>query len=203
MESFQPLAPTAAHESETGTSDPKKNSRKPRGRVSSVSKVLTKPVKKNKEPVKLPGDLSFDLNCYSITITKNGGDIATEYLDIMSEFLKCYCHRGAFSLEVGTRAFNLHIQGVIELRYPTTPTYAKQLAKFIKLQLPTKTGHKVSVKPFSKTQTFVAMIGYVLKDEGKPHFQIKTHNVDTNTIRDGHITHSAMRTSIDDNRKVC
>ncbi len=38
-------------------------------------------------------------------------------------------------------------------------------------------GHKIIVKPLGAGQSFTAMIGYITKDQGQPHFQIKTVNV--------------------------
>lgn len=43
---------------------------------------------------KLPGDSTFPTTAWSLTITKINGDIPTEYLTNISEFLKKYCLRG-------------------------------------------------------------------------------------------------------------
>jgi hypothetical protein len=43
---------------------------------------------------KLPGDITFPLNSFSLTITKTGGDIAVELLEILEAFLKQHCTKG-------------------------------------------------------------------------------------------------------------
>jgi hypothetical protein len=78
---------------------------------------------------------------------------------------------GAVSLEVGARAFNLHIQGVFEANYPRAPKHVKLLADYVRKLIPFPKGHKVALKPLTSTQTFVSMIGYVFKDHGKSHFR--------------------------------
>ena len=37
-------------------------------------------------------------------------------------------------------------------------------------------GYKIMIKPFAKAQTVSAMLGYVTKDEGLAHYQIRLHN---------------------------
>jgi hypothetical protein len=89
--------------------------------------------KSNDNLEKFPGDKSFPVNCFSVTVTKNGGDIQTEYLDIMDNFLKQHCLRGAFSLEVGTRAFNLHLQ--VSLNLDTTTTTKQFRLEIFKISI--------------------------------------------------------------------
>ena len=43
---------------------------------------------------KLPGDISFPLTCWSLTVTKTGGDIHKSLLDNMNNFLQDVCTRG-------------------------------------------------------------------------------------------------------------
>ena len=43
---------------------------------------------------KQPGDVSFPLTCWSLTVTKSGGDIHTSLLDNMNQFLQDNCTRG-------------------------------------------------------------------------------------------------------------
>ena len=99
--------------------------------------------------------------------------IQLSLLDIIDDFVTANCIKGAISTEVGSRAHNLHIQGVIELHYPRAPTYVKILTQFVKDLIPDRKGHKVIVKPFTLSQTFQTMVGYVFKDQGKPHFQTR------------------------------
>jgi len=43
-------------------------------------------------------------------------------------------------------------------------------------------GYKIMLKPFEKAQSVSAMIGYVTKDEGKPHYQIRAHNISAQVL---------------------
>jgi hypothetical protein len=50
--------------------------------------------------------------------------------------------------------------------------------KFIRRLIPQNgKGHKIILKPLAKTQSLEAMIGYITKDQGQPHYQIKTFNI--------------------------
>jgi CRISPR/Cas system-associated protein Cas10 (large subunit of type III CRISPR-Cas system) len=45
---------------------------------------------------------------------------------------------GGIATEVGSRAFRFHIQGVFEIRYPTSLVYQKELGNYIYYYLYTK-----------------------------------------------------------------
>ena len=130
-------------------------------------------LKSDNKQMKPIGHIDYPVTSFSLTIVKSGGDIQTCLLDIIGNFITDKCLRGAVSTEVGSRAHNLHLQGVIELHFPRAPTYVKILCKYIKDLLPDKKGHKVACKPFNTSQNFAAMVGYVFKDQDKPHFQTR------------------------------
>ena len=106
-------------------------------------KVFKKPIKivkaaaslKKGSPIvdKLPGDSSYPLSSWSVTITKTKDDVSIHVLEIMHDFVKAYCTRGAMATEVGPRAHNFHVQGVMTLYYPTTAPFKKALSKYIDL----------------------------------------------------------------------
>lgn len=79
--------------------------------------------------LKLPGDSSYPVSSWSITVTKTKDDVSVHVLEIMFDFLKNHCLRGAVATEVGPRAHNFHVQGVMTLHYPTTPPFKKSLSK--------------------------------------------------------------------------
>lgn len=142
---------------------------KTRGRPPKIQKTVEE---------KLPGDLTFPETDFSLTITKTGEDVSLELLDILYEFLLQYCVKGGVSFEVGARAFNLHIQGLFRIHYPKTKEFVKKLQSFIKKLLPQKgKGYKVNLKPLAGGQSFSAMIGYITKDVGQAHYQIRSHNI--------------------------
>ena len=49
---------------------------------------------------KQPGDVSFPLTCWSLTITRTGMDIHTSLLDNMNQFLQDVCTRGLFIIKI-------------------------------------------------------------------------------------------------------
>ena len=82
---------------------------------------------------KLPGDSSYPLSSWSVTITKTKDDVSIHVLEIMHDFIKAYCTRGAMATEVGPRAHNFHVQGVMTLHYPTTAQFKKALSMYINI----------------------------------------------------------------------
>ena len=139
-----------------------------------VAKNPSKKFSKSNLPALKPiGHPDYPVTSFSLTIVKSGGDIQTSLLDTIGDFVKSKCLRGAVSTEVGSRAHNLHLQGIIEIHYPRSPSHVKLLCQYIKNLIPDKKGHKVACKPLSLSQTFKTMVGYVFKDQGKPHFQTR------------------------------
>jgi hypothetical protein len=116
---------------------------------------------------KPPVDSSFPINDFSLTITRAVADIPLLYLEIIYEFYTKYTLKGGVSTEVGSRAFQLHLQGAFRMRYPTHKMYMNELTKMIRKLLP-QSGFriKVLVKPFGLLQSFTPMIGYITKDQG-------------------------------------
>jgi hypothetical protein len=106
------------------------------------------------------------------------GDIALSTLDVIDLFHQNYCIKGGVSTEVGSRAHKLHLQGIFRTRYPTAQQFQKEMNKFVKALLPSKgKGYRVLAKPLARTQDFVTMCGYILKDEGQPWFQHRVFNI--------------------------
>jgi hypothetical protein len=180
-----------------------------------VSGNTTAPAKKRGRPftkirtaiansleLKDPGDSTFPVNSFSLTVNKNDGDICLSILDIVISWIKTHCISGGVSTEVGKRAHNLHLQGVLEMRYPITKPYQTRLSSILKKLLPPGGGYRVLVKPLSTGQTIPAMIGYITKDQGEPHYQIRTHNITAQQLTNGRRDHECLLTSFDDNKKI-
>ena len=124
------------------------------------------------------GHSSLPLNSFSLTISKIKGDVDPSLLDGVQAVLQPISTKFVLGLEVGIRAFNMHIQGVISLLMPKTDVYVRELKTIIKQVLPLRgKGFKIQIKPFSIGQTFSSMIGYCTKDQGKGHYQFRVHNV--------------------------
>ena len=124
------------------------------------------------------GHPSLPLNSFSLTISKVKGDVDSSLLDAVQSVLQPISTKFVLGLEVGIRAFNMHIQGVVTLLMPKTDIYVRELKMTIKQVLPMRgRGFKIQIKPFAVGQTFSSMIGYCTKDQGKGHYQVRVHNV--------------------------
>ena len=134
-----------------------------RGRPPSSSKASN-----SKRLSEVPGDPRFEASNWSVTVSRPSDDIAVSTIDIIDDFMKEYCLAGGAATEVGKRAFRFHLQCLFRLKYPTSDLYKKKLQTFIRRLLPGKgVGYRIHAKPLAGTQTFTAMLGYILKDEGR------------------------------------
>lgn len=87
------LKGSKANATESQTVKKTKQQKKP---AKSKQPAKKKARKSPAEPEKLPGDLSYPLSNWSLTITKTGGDIAAELLEILNSFLHEHCTKGKF-----------------------------------------------------------------------------------------------------------
>lgn len=95
-------------------------------------------------------------------------DIDRSLLESTYAFIRRYAIRGGVATEVGSKMFHLHLQGLLEMRYPTDPTHLEKLKKLFKDEvIKPRTGYTILIKPFGKGQEFSTMIGYITKDQGK------------------------------------
>ena len=171
-----------------------------------ASKTAKAPRKSRAKPKpfdsKPPGDSTYPKNAFSLTVTKTKTDVGVDSLDAVGDFIPKYAVKGAVSTEVGPRAFNLHLQGVFIMHWPTQKPAVQYLQKLIKRILPLSgTLYKVLLKPFQGNQSFQSMLGYVTKDSGREHYQIRTHNVTRQDLAFGRRDHDALLTSFDDSKK--
>jgi hypothetical protein len=118
--------------------------------------------------VKLPGDSTYPVRDFSLTVTKTKDDVGLDALESVASFIEVHCVKGGVATEVGQRAFQLHLQGMFRMKWPATKEFTQRLQKMIKFVLPEKGKlYKVLVKPFATNQVFSAMVGYITKDQGK------------------------------------
>lgn len=135
---------------------------KKRGRPKKDPTLKSKPV-----PSKPPGDSAYPINDFSLTVTKTKDDVGLDALDMIAHWIEHYCVKGGVATEVGQRAFQLHLQGLFRIRWPSNREYTLRLQKLIKDMLPNKGKlYKVLVKVFGINQHFSAMVGYITKDQG-------------------------------------
>lgn len=146
---------------------PKKRGRPP-GKTTAKTKA---------ETYKSPGDTSYPLSDFSLTVTKTGGDVGLDALESMALFIETHCVKGGVATEVGQRAFNFHLQGMFRIHWPARKEYIQELQKIIKRALPDGgKKFKVNLKPFGVNQTFSAMVGYITKDQGNKLFLLRVYN---------------------------
>ncbi|KAL0021258.1 hypothetical protein WJX79_000212 [Trebouxia sp. C0005] len=110
----------------------------------------------------------------------------------------------AFSLELGSRRENLHVQGVIKIRYPGDKNSIKKLTAHLKGFLNTQPGDnsRILIKLCHSGQTEQYMLGYILKDQGQTHFEVSHCNIPDDVMRDAHEAYQIVRTDFTENRKL-
>ena len=123
--------------------------------------------KKKEDIFKPPGDSAYPINDFSLTITKTKDDVGLDALESIAKFIEEKCLKGGVSTEVGQRAFQLHLQSVFRIHWPSHKEFIQRLQKILKALLPANGKlYKVLLKPFTTNQTFSAMVGYITKDQG-------------------------------------
>ncbi len=139
--------------------------KRPRGRprketISTASAQVTK----------LPGHSTFPINDFSLTVAKTKADVPLVLLEVVYDFITKYGIKGGVSTEVGHRAHNLHLQASFSMRFPKDRARIKELVKLlreeIKAVVHSLVGYKIQLKAFAARQSFLAMLGYITKDEG-------------------------------------
>lgn len=125
--------------------------------------------------LKNPGDPTLPKTTFSLTVSRaKSSDVHQNCLDILHKWLSTFCIKFLIAFEVGKRAFNLHVQGVLVMLYSPSEPYVRKFVKLLKEQLPENgVGYRIVFKKCKEHQTFEAMIGYVTKDSGRPHYQYR------------------------------
>ncbi len=137
------------------------------GTTPSSGAAKTRKTTKFDANLKAPGDSTYPINDFSLTITKTKDDVGLDSLDSIAHFMELHCLKGGVSTEVGQRVFQLHLQGVLRIHWPTTKQYIQRLQKILKALLPGNgKAYKVLLKAFKARQVFSAMVGYITKDQG-------------------------------------
>ena len=80
----------------------------------------------------IPDIAQYYGSSWSLTVSKIGTDIALPTLDAVFNFIVTFYNRGGLSTEVRKRAHRLHLQGVFQTLFPTSPDAVKVLTLFIK-----------------------------------------------------------------------
>ncbi len=152
---------------------------------------------------RLPGHSCYPMNNFSLTVSKTKGDVDSSLLEATHQWIETHCVKGGVATEVGSRAYRLHLQGAFTIRYPKDKIHVDKLCKFYKdIVIKPRKGYKIMIKPLVGAQSMVAMIGYITKDQGRPHYQLRVHNVTVQDINKGRQEHNAMLANFEENKKV-
>ena len=138
---------------------------------------------------------------FSITISAlPSGDIPPIWLDYFFRWLQAACLLGICSLERGKKDDNLHLQAAIRMKCDSQPddNYCKRMVRQIKKVLIGDTNNKISFKLFSPGQFMELMVGYCLKDQGKPHFATFSQNIPESFKERAKAAWNAIRRSYED-----
>ena len=136
-------------------------------------------------------------------MSKISGDIALPTMDTVFNFIVTFCNRGGLSTEVGSRAHRLHLQGEFQTLFPTTPDACKVLTVFVKsFIVDNGKGYRVVCKPLALGQSFTTMCGYIAKDEGRPWYQCRIHNISREDLQQCRLQHISLQTAIDDGKVI-
>lgn len=96
-------------------------------------------------------------NNLSLTISKLKEDVHPELLDLLHDYMSNTSIKSGLSIEVGHRAFNLHIQGTFIMKFPCDKKAISDLVGSL-------SGYSVVLKALAEGQSFTTMLGYITKD---------------------------------------
>ena len=93
--------------------------------------------------------------------------------------MSAHCEAGGAAFEVGGTAKRLHIPAVVRIRSERSKAFKKRLIEHIKNCLPMLRGEQGTVGcMFLQDQhTWSPVLGYIQKDKGQGHFELRTHNI--------------------------
>ena len=125
-----------------------------------------------------PGHESHGLtvNTFSVTSGILGQNCPSAWLEAHRRWARCCSSPWfAFSLELGSRRDPLHVQGVVKIRFPGDKRSVKQLSDHVKGFLHVIPGDntRVLTKLCQSGPTDQYMLGYILKDQGQSHFEVR------------------------------
>lgn len=116
---------------------------------------------------------------FSVTITRSNDHVTPGAYTAIVGFANQHSIKHVTSLEIGTRKQQRHVQGVWRLHLPDVGAELKKFKQALRANAGflTADGHTVRVVPLAANQDFPKMVGYVLKDRGKAHFQSAAKNM--------------------------
>lgn len=145
---------------------------------------------------------------FSITIVVNGGHVPPGWLDAFDSWMNVRCTAGIGALERGNKEQHLHIQAAARLRVqgpvgkPTINLLRNQIKSALGVRRNDGSGCKVEIKAFAPGQQWSLMLGYITKDEGKPHYRMVSLNVTREEIEAGKTRLASAKLSYEDDRIV-
>lgn len=101
----------------------------------------------------------------------------------------------AFALEVGGQRQRMHVQGMARVRCPPSDEGKRLMATDIREFVPIPVGSNalVNVQPFGRGQEENYMLGYVQKDFGLDHYQLRQRGFTTAELDAGRVAYRSIR----------
>ena len=141
---------------------------------------------------------------FSLTYGKRKANMPPLWHTSMSEFLDSVSPRFINSRERGAKEELLHGQAVARLPINATDATIKKVVKRMKEALGVTHGDgagcTITLKELVVGQTFIRMVGYVLKDEGLPHFEKFVKGVTEEEMERGIAEHVSLKLNYMDGR---
>jgi hypothetical protein len=126
----------------------------------------------------------------SLTCAKKHGDITIAEYNKAKVFLNMYCESAVLSMERGELEGNVHLQGYVEIR----ATSVQYVNRMLRAYMGWNSGYNIMLRPLRHDglHTRIGLIGYCLKDKGKPWFRSWTLNVTEQEMKDGELQHMML-----------
>jgi hypothetical protein len=130
---------------------------------------------------------------WSLTLTRSGQNVPIVWLTLLHGWYEHYDIKGVASLEKGSSRQQLHVQSIFECHCGEGEK--PLLVASIKghLMLGGDNNSKLTIKPFEPSQRWEAMVGYVQKDWGESHFQLRAHRVSQDELAEGRVRYRELK----------
>lgn len=124
-------------------------------------------------PLKYFGS-EFVASYWSLTISTSAGQVPAAWLSCLHHWAERHTLQAIFSVEVGLKNQQPHIQGAFVGHWATHDAGKTELSAALRAacSMVPQDKAKTLIKPLQGQQRWPEMIGYCLKDWGKPHFAL-------------------------------
>ena len=144
-------------------------------------------------------DSTHPLQAVSITVSRLGGDVPVEWLELLGQYMKIFAVLGLIAVEQGTMERNLHLQAVMVMHMSGADRCIELITEHIKVWLDVWTHEKFQIKVVrmdrSRGHALFYMMGYCLKDRPYAHFKYIVLNLTREMLRAGISAYNGVSTA--------